>query len=83
MFAMASGPNPPKPPGCNLALRYYSPRRQVKALFPAEWRLTGGPHFTGMNLSPARRVFTPWRGTSAMAMATLFVTGTEVTVSTP
>jgi hypothetical protein len=41
------------------------------------------PYFTGMNLSPARSVFTPWRGTSAMAMATLLVTGTDVTVSTP
>jgi hypothetical protein len=41
------------------------------------------PYFTGMNLSPARSVFTPSRGTSAMAMATLFVTGTEVIVSMP
>ncbi len=74
-------------------IKVLQPPGQVKALFPAA---TGVPredsgngqtpcfrYFTVMNLSPALRVFAPCRGTSAIAMATLSVTGTEVMVSMP
>jgi len=83
------------PPEC--AITVLQPPGQVKALFPAatgvpheESPVDPGSgntrclrYFTAMNLSPALRVFTPCRGTSAIAMATLSVTGTEVIVSMP